>query len=425
MTRDTTTAHRLVLNGREARGEKGSIMILTALSMMVLLGIAALSVDASYMYDMRNRLHAAADAAAKSGAFEVHRNSGVTPAALKAFADQQVSVHGLTPSACGSTGVGDISVCVNRPPASGPFSGDNNYVEAIVSRKTSTFFASVLGFANAVPGARAVAGISRASDCVIVLGPGTPALSIGSSTALTLNGCNLAVGGSVSIGGGSAHITADSVAVSAASCPPEASNCTPNAPAPTDPLASLAAPSPAPAHTCTTAPKVTANLTIDVSMVNSYYCGMEIDNAVVTFSPGVYFIAGPITNKNGGSDVTLNGSGVMFYLAPGGSINVGTSNHVAMNLTAPTSGPYSGILFYQDRSNSNAASFSKNNGDSITLSGALYFPAADLELKNNDGITIDCALIVAKTVSFKNNTNLSDACSAYGGSPIFTVSMAE
>ena len=55
--------------------ERGSILILTALSMTVLLGIAALSIDISFMYDKRNRLHAAADAAAKSGAFEVRRDS--------------------------------------------------------------------------------------------------------------------------------------------------------------------------------------------------------------------------------------------------------------------------------------------------------------------------------------------------------------
>lgn len=423
IARDTTTAHCQASNGCAARGERGSILILTAFSMMVLLGIAALSVDVSYMYDMRNQLHAAADAAAKTGAFEVYRNSGVTLTALEAFANQQVIAHGLTPSACGSTGVGDISVCVNHPPASGPFAGDNNYVEAIVSRKTSTFFGTVLGFADATPSARAVAGSSRAFNCVYILGPGTPTLTVGNGTSLTLDGCGLEVGGSLDLKSG-ASITADAVSVSAADCFGVA-NCTPDAPPPTDPLASLAAPSPAPAHTCTTPAAVNANLAIDVSMVDSYYCGMKIDNAVVTFSPGVYFIAGPITNRNGGSNVTLNGSGVMFYVAPGGSIDVGTSNHVAMQLSAPTSGPYTGILFYQDRSNSSAAIFSKNNGDSLTLSGALYFPAAALELKNNDGITVDCALIVARSVAFKNNTTLNDSCSAYGGSPLFTVSMAE
>src|SRR5438874_2324252 len=127
---------------RRTRGDdRGQILILTALSMTVLLGISALSLDASFMYDKRNRMHAAADAAAKSGAIEVHRNSSVTSTQLQAFADQQVNRHGFTPTSYGGT----VAVTVNNPPASGPFFGDASYVEVIVSQPTSTFFGGVLG----------------------------------------------------------------------------------------------------------------------------------------------------------------------------------------------------------------------------------------------------------------------------------------
>ncbi len=53
--------------------QRGQILIVTVLSMTVLLGFAALSIDASFMYDRRNQLYAAADAAAKSVAAELHR----------------------------------------------------------------------------------------------------------------------------------------------------------------------------------------------------------------------------------------------------------------------------------------------------------------------------------------------------------------
>ncbi len=154
---------------------------------------------------------------------------------------------------------------------------------------------------------------------------------------------------------------------------------------------------------------------------------MTINNAVVTFTPGIYFIAGPITALNGGAAPTINGAGVMFFLAgPLGAFNLGASNFVTMNLSAPTSGPYTAILFYQERGNTNDAVLSKNNGDSINLSGAMYFPDAALTMKNGNGVTNDCALIVAKTVDIMNNTNLSNACTGYGGgSPILTVSIAE
>ncbi len=56
----------------------------------------------------------------------------------------------------------------------------------------------------------------------------------------------------------------------------------------------------------------------------------------------------------------------------------------------------------------------------------MYFPEAALTMKNGNGVTNDCALIVAKTVDIQNNTNLSNACTGYGGgSPLLTVSIAE
>src|SRR4026207_817471 len=82
-----------------ARDERGQILILTALSMPVLLAIAALSIDASYMYDRRNKLYAAADAAAKAGAIEVSRDPMISHASLVNFAHHQLGGHGFRPLA--------------------------------------------------------------------------------------------------------------------------------------------------------------------------------------------------------------------------------------------------------------------------------------------------------------------------------------
>jgi Flp pilus assembly protein TadG len=59
--------------------ERGQILILTAISMTALIGMAGLSVDTSFMYDKRNRLSAATDAAAKTAALEVHRQGTSVP----------------------------------------------------------------------------------------------------------------------------------------------------------------------------------------------------------------------------------------------------------------------------------------------------------------------------------------------------------
>src|SRR5439155_1515783 len=128
-------------------------LIVTVVTMTAMLGITALAIDASFMYDKRNRLHAAADAAAKSAATEVARDSTLSPNLnrtcalndtdpLCRFASQQITAHGFNPG-------GATSVVVNHPPLSGWFTCANQpvycnrYVEVIVSEATATFFANV------------------------------------------------------------------------------------------------------------------------------------------------------------------------------------------------------------------------------------------------------------------------------------------
>ena len=76
---------------RRARSESGSIIILTALSMVLMLGILAFAIDTSLLYAERNRMAAAADAAAKSAAMEYLRKS---TSDLQAFANREVLVNG-------------------------------------------------------------------------------------------------------------------------------------------------------------------------------------------------------------------------------------------------------------------------------------------------------------------------------------------
>lgn len=145
--------------GRDhSQHEQGSVAVLTMLSMAMLLTLAALALSGASAYAKRNVLSAAADAAAKLGATEIRRNSSLTATNLTNFANQQVTLHGLTPGACGSTTVGTTAVCVNRPPATGTFAGNSNYVEVILTEATSTVFGGFASLTNLASTARAVAG---------------------------------------------------------------------------------------------------------------------------------------------------------------------------------------------------------------------------------------------------------------------------
>jgi Putative Flp pilus-assembly TadE/G-like len=403
--------------------ESGQILILTALSLVVTLGIAALSIDASFMYDKRNRLHAAADAAAKTAAIEVKRgNSSQTN--LEAFANQQVTAHGFNP---GTTTV----VVINHPPLSGPYTGNSGFVEAIVSEATSTFFGGVLGFTSMTPRARAVAGTGPSPDCLIALGGGPlapTALSIG-NTVLSMPGCSVNAGGNLATTNPNADIDADGTGLSGTCTGTGCSNIsnlsTGIAP-PTDPLSTLPEPS---------NPGGCVALNNPTGVINpGCYTTLTASNTTLTFAGGgIYYFTGPVLL---GNNVTVNtNAGLMWFFAgsaatapcaagaPAGCINV--ANSATFNLSAMTSGPYNGILMFQARANHLNAEFDGNN-PIYNLSGAMYFPGADVSFRNGLNATNDCMLFVTRTLLVNNGNGLFDnTCAAYGGSPVLSIAVAE
>jgi Flp pilus assembly protein TadG len=399
--------------------DRGQILLLTAFSMVALLGIASLALDASYMYDKRNHLFSAADAAAKSGAIEVHRNSGVSNTALQAFANQQVAAHGFSPDTT-------TTVTVHHAPVSGPFAGNTGYVEVIVSEQTSTFIGRILGLASMTPTARAVAGTSSGPDCIVTLGGSPSGLDIGVAH-IDMPGCSIADNGDMSVASGNASVVASDVSV-VGTC--TGTNCPGNlehGSTVSDPLAGQLDPPPAPDPSTCTGPSVGASATL--SLTAGCYSSITLgNNSTLLLGPGIYYVTGPITTGNS-ARICLNaactfdyGNGVLIYMTGGGEINLPNGPQVVLN--AMTSGPYNGILFYQDPSDTNAATF-RNGSASFDLSGAMYFPTADVVFQNG-GSTNDCSLFVANSLTLGNGQNtFSNTCSHYGGSPILTVSMAE
>ena len=371
--------------------------------MIALLGIAALTLDTSYMFAKRNQLHAAADAAAKSAAVEVIRNPGVSQASLEAFADQQVGAHGFVSTRLGGT----TSVVINRGPSSGPFAGNVNYVEAIVSEATSTFFGTLLGFVSMTPLATAVAGAGNPNACMIVMDD----MTIG-NTALTLSGCGLSVGGDLTGDNPNALVTGTptpdvGVTGTCSGTCTGMGRLTTGAPTPIDPLAGLAAP---------TNP---GGCIAGVAATLNPGCYTSIGPTVTTLNPGIYYVTGIVDIGN------LSGNGVMIYLTGAGQLT-GEQNQ-AIHLTAPTSGPYTGIAIFQDPSDAN--NFEVKNSFTIDVFGAIYMPGVDVEFKNHLIFTATgCNLFIAKSLTIKNGSGSisnTGCASAYGGAVFLNASIAQ
>ena len=103
----------------------------------------------------------------------------------------------------------------------------------------------------------------------------------------------------------------------------------------------------------------TTNPATDAVLTPGTYCGgIYVGNGAtnVTFSSGIYVINGGGLSFNG-SGKTVTGNGVMFYLTGTNSTydSVAIQNGVSVTFSAPTSGTYQGVLFFQDRSITSSA----------------------------------------------------------------------
>jgi parallel beta-helix repeat protein len=140
------------------------------------------------------------------------------------------------------------------------------------------------------------------------------------------------------------------------------------------------------------------NLTKGTQTINpGVYSGITVTGktASLTMNPGVYIIEGPagFTVTNGGS---VAGGGVLIYNTVdangkfGGITLGGTGAAVTVNLAAPTSGPYAGIVIWQDRAVTRAIALGTSGG----LSGTIYAKTAQLTLSNS--AAVNGALVVDK-----------------------------
>jgi hypothetical protein len=149
-----------------------------------------------------------------------------------------------------------------------------------------------------------------------------------------------------------------------------------------DPLASLTPPyDPKNPPPCTAAPSAATGTTTwgnSAGTITCYSGNIKINNTV-TMDPGTYVFTGTLDFSGGGS---LSGTGVTLYFAgPNGTLGGSGNGNTTVNLTAPTSGPYNGILIYQDPTDTNTAEF--NGTPNTTLTGVIYIPGALLEFSGN------------------------------------------
>ncbi len=181
-------------------------------------------------------------------------------------------------------------------------------------------------------------------------------------------------------------------------------------PPPSDPLSTLPVPTSAECNNGNPGTNIT--VTGATPLTPGTYHNISFDGGTLTLTGGVYCLTGTMSPTSPGKDTIIRDTaGVLIYVSPTGQVNL-DSNHVDVTLEAQTSGAYNGIIFYQDRTNSNPVTLSKNDGPWL-VDGALYFPSASVDSKNaNFASSNFCGMLIAASVDMaKPVLNFDDTCS--------------
>ncbi|TGQ69886.1 hypothetical protein EN829_029450 [Mesorhizobium sp. M00.F.Ca.ET.186.01.1.1] len=378
------------------RGTSANVATIFALTLPIVVGAAGFGVETSYWYYNSLKLQATADAAAYAGALEQISGS-----------DKPTIVGAATQSAA-TNGLGSGTIVVNTPPASGPNTA-KKAVEVIVGQKLDRIFTSIFTQGQVPEQARAVALITDASKaCMLALDPtASQAALFSGSTNVKVTGCSVMANSIASDAiklQGSAGLQADclisggGVSLSNPVTTVCAAPITQALPA-ADPFADL--PAPAASNPCQNANKPTLG-------PGTYCNGLSLSGNV-TLQPGVYVIQGGDLKVNANANVS--GNGVTIYLA--GASRVSMNGNATVSLSAPTSGTYSGVLMYGDRTGTGGQSTFNGTADSL-LTGALYFPKQQVNYLGNFSGVNGCTQVVADLIQWSGNSTINQDCSSLG-----------
>jgi Putative Flp pilus-assembly TadE/G-like len=430
-------------------GESGQAIVAVALGLVVLLGMLGLGIDFGYLRYMKRQMQTAADAAAiaGSGMLDFGSSSAITTAAQAVAAK-----NGFT------NGSNGVTIAVNNPPsflATDPHKGDSKYVEVVISQNQPTFFAKAFGV-RAVPlTTRAEGAEGGGNNCIFALDPaGNPGLAVDLLASITSQ-CGVVVESTNSSDALQcalfASISASSIGVVGGVedflCGISPRPVTIRTPNPADPLA--ATPKPAvgacgggAGGTITSGTFTGARKGMNiigpgtVTLNPGVYCGGIQANigSTVNLNPGTYIL----TNSSAGGSTyglsidigtAVTGNGVTFYnFGPTGGVNFIFSSISFGNvtLTAPTSGTYEGILFFQDPGNTTAAQIIGSSALNTTIAGTYYFPTAKVVFAFDgpvaynilDAYDIEFAALTFGITPFRSSGFTNNYTSLANGSPV-------
>lgn len=403
---------------RYCDNNEGATAIIYAITLPVLIGFFALSVELGHYQQRNAQIQASADMAALAAVMEYNLTGDRDKALLAARGDALENGYVIQ----------DGALTVESPITSGEFAGNEGAIVRL-EQNQERYFSQIFpikGEVTHVVEATVLGKKSGKPVCVLTLSStASPALSITGSTDVNIQQCGLHSNSTASpsvSNTGAGSLTAECVSASGGIgtmagttfTDPDCPTAKANRPAIIDPYLDIDVPANVAAMPCLTPNFANGGM----ELVPGRYCGKDLaPRGLTTFvSPGVYIFDG--IGIFARAKASMVGDGVTLIFMNGGHLD--NSNGGQMTLTAPTTGPYAGILMYSDRNTSNPSlNFLFNGNQSAKLEGVLYFPTQRVDFRGGANLNSVCTNIVADTVVFSGNSALTNSgCETAGARPI-------
>ena len=396
---------RALLDRRTPRGRRGGVAIIFALVLPAMIGFLGLVIDVGMAYAEKNMLQSSAEAAALASAQHIGgTNHGVALATARDYAGKnRPRIANLVAASEVEFGHWDGRVFTSG--------GAANAIRVTASRTRAkgnsvrTYFAGLFGLSAWDLSASAVAMVDPV--CILLLHPTHgDAFDVDPGAQIDAPGCGVHINsddhGALELGSNS-YVNLQSLRVVGGVDKSSSAIVRPTpmtgAARMADPLAGLAPP----VNNACGGAKIIRNTTTTINATFAFCNGLVIENANVTFAPGIYVIKGEFTLKSGAA---ITGNDVLIYMEGKGH-DLFFYSKTSFDLKAPRTGPYAGIVLWSDRANTNDHDIYSKFGASAE--GTIYTPSSQIEFENNVEWEADCIRIIASRLELDNNSKYKAA----------------
>jgi Flp pilus assembly protein TadG len=409
------------------RDRRGNALIIAGASLPLIIGSAGLASDTVQWALWKRQLQRAADSAALAGVYAEAQGKAVSNC------DNYTSATYVKPVGWDvktNNKAWPTTTCtVQNPPTSGSYTADNYAVKVNLSvQQTLPFSGMFVSAAPTITAAATATLVDTGQFCMVALNnTSTPGITIGGSSSANL-GCGAisnSTSSTSSVDPNGASYTFNATPVASVGGMPSsingATDLQPYHVAEPDPFASKYPTSVPSGMNCTNFQSHTVNnngngngggngngnTSGPITLTPGCYSGFNPSGGgTYTMQPGTYYLNN--TDFSPGGGVTITGTGVTIILTGTNPGSVNLDGNETIQLSAPTSGTYSKMLFIQ----SSAASLNNlnkfNGTSSSSFDGAMYFPTGQVQLNGTTGAMTKCAMVVGWTIDISGNANLQN-----------------